>query len=143
MAVVECHEVLCIVSMQRVTSQLIVVSWKGICPSQQRAQLKVDCRLNWQLHFGEAPKWSTTVKFILADVAPGQRDVGRAALSLTGDAGAIAAQLTEALPATHGFDANRYQAWRQQLADKAGSSVFCSVCCKSSTQVTLCVTASQ
>lgn len=102
-----------------------------------------NCRLNWQLHFGEAPKWSTTVKFILADVAPGQRDVGRAALSLTGDAGAIAAQLTEALPATHGFDANRYQAWRQQLADKAGSSVFCSVCCKSSTQVTLCVTASQ
>lgn len=55
-------------------------------------------------------------------MAPGQRDVGKAALSLTGDAGAIAAQLTEALPATHGFDANRYQAWRQQLADKVDSS---------------------
>lgn len=74
--------------------------------------------MNWQLHFGEAPKWSSSVKFILADVAPGQRDVERAALSLTGDAGAIAAQLTQALPAAHGFSADRYQAWRQQLADK-------------------------
>lgn len=51
-------------------------------------------------------------------MAPGGRDVERAALSLTGDAGAIAAQLTEALPAAHGFSAARYQAWRQQLADK-------------------------
>ena len=76
------------------------------------------CRLNWQLHFGEAPKWSSSVKFILADVAPGERDVGKAALSLTGDAGAIAAQLTEALPASQGFDAARFQPWRQQLAEK-------------------------
>ena len=76
------------------------------------------CRLNWQLHFGEPPKWSSTVKFILADVAPGQRDIQKAALALTGDAGAIAAQLTQALPATLGFTTDRYSPWRRQLADK-------------------------
>ena len=76
------------------------------------------CRLNWQLHFGEPPKWSSTVKFILADVAPGQRDIQKAALTLTGDAGAIAAQLTEALPATLGFAQDHYSPWRKQLADK-------------------------
>ena len=81
--------------------------------------MRSTCRLNWQLHFGEPPKWSSNVKFILADVAPGQRDTEKAALVLTGDAGAIAAQLTQALPAAHGFDPKRFQPWRQQLADKA------------------------
>lgn len=58
------------------------------------------------------------MKFILADVAPGQRDIQKAALTLTGDAGAIAAQLTEALPATLGFAPDHYSPWRKQLADK-------------------------
>ena len=58
------------------------------------------------------------MKFILVDVAPGQRDVEKASLSLIGDAGAIAAQLTESLPAAHGFDTARFKPWRQQLADK-------------------------
>ena len=53
----------------------------------------------------------------------------KAALTLTGDAGAIAAQLTEALPAAHGFDVNRYQAWRQQLADKVCCLLHCFACC--------------
>ncbi len=75
-------------------------------------------RLNWQLHFGEPPKWSSSVKFILADIAPGQRDVQKAALSLTGDAGAIAWQLAQALPSTQGFAADHYKAWRRQLAEK-------------------------
>lgn len=36
--------------------------------------LVVGARLNWQLHFGEAPKWASGVKFILLDIAPSQRD---------------------------------------------------------------------
>ena len=46
------------------------------------------------------------------------RDSDRAALTLTGDAGAVAAQLTDALESTSGFDPGHYQDWRQQLADK-------------------------
>lgn len=32
------------------------------------------CRLNWQLHFGEPPKWAPDVKFILVDTAASDRD---------------------------------------------------------------------
>ncbi len=35
-------------------------------------------RLNWQLHFGDPPKWAAGVKFILIDVDPTTRDMSRA-----------------------------------------------------------------
>lgn len=93
---------------------------RGHTPNHEGSDAKglLSHRLNWQLHFGEPPKWSSSVKFILADIAPGQRDMQKAALSLTGDAGAIASQLTQALPATQGFAADHYKARRHQLADK-------------------------
>lgn len=40
--------------------------------------LVVGARLNWQLHFGEPPKWSPGVKFIMTDVELGARDAGKA-----------------------------------------------------------------
>ncbi|KAK9861943.1 hypothetical protein WJX84_011991 [Apatococcus fuscideae] len=54
-------------------------------------------RLNWQLHFGEPPKWSSSVKFILVDVDPSWRDSRKAAQVLKGDAQAVASQLLQAL----------------------------------------------
>ncbi|RMZ52179.1 hypothetical protein APUTEX25_001569 [Auxenochlorella protothecoides] len=44
-------------------------------------------RLNWQLHFGEAPKWAANVKFVLVDVEPSERDARVSHLVLRGDAG--------------------------------------------------------
>ena len=72
-------------------------------------------RLNWQLHFGETPKWSSNVKFILVDVEPSQRDADKAALVLRGDAAAIAQQLSSAL---RGLDTGCSVHWRQQLSQK-------------------------
>ena len=76
-------------------------------------------RLNWQLHFGEAPKWAPGVKFILVDVAPSERDAAKAAVVLRGDAAAVAAQLERAI-AKPGWDPRAQQPWRQQLASKVG-----------------------
>ncbi len=42
------------------------------------------CRLNWQLHFGEPPKWAHGVRFILVDPEPSERDAGIAAQTLRG-----------------------------------------------------------
>ena len=72
-------------------------------------------RLNWQLHFGEPPKWSAGVKFILVDVEPSQRDADKAAVVLQGDAAAVAQQLCGAL---HQLDPSRIAQWRQQLTQK-------------------------
>jgi hypothetical protein len=72
----------------------------------------IHCRLNWQLHFGEAPKWSEGVNFILVDVEPSPRDAQKAALVLTGDAGIVARQLQDSLPSLH------VGPWRRQLGEK-------------------------
>lgn len=70
------------------------------------------CRLNWQLHFGDAPKWSESVKFILVDVEPSQRDASKAALVLQGDAREVAKQLQEQLS---GLTSSQ---WHRQLGEK-------------------------
>ena len=55
------------------------------------------CRLNWQLHFGESPKWAPGVQFVLVDPEPSARDAGLAAVVLHADAAAAAEQLRAAL----------------------------------------------
>lgn len=54
-------------------------------------------RLNWQLHFGEPPRWSSSVKFVLLDVEPSDQDAAKSAVVLRGDAGTGASTLLSAL----------------------------------------------
>ena len=82
-------------------------------------------RLNWQLHFGDPPKWAPDVRFILVDVEPSQRDADKAEVVLRGDAAAVAQQLQSSLT---GLDSARSQAWRDQLASKVRNG--CHVQCK-------------
>lgn len=73
------------------------------------------CRLNWQLHFGESPKWAVGVKFVLVDPEPSARDVGIAEVVLRGDAAASAEQLALTL----GSEAlNGIQGWVPGLQQK-------------------------
>jgi len=74
-------------------------------------------RLNWQLHFGEAPKWAAGVKFILVDPGASPRDAGKAAVVLAGDAGAVAQQLADAAPRV--LSPSRFSAWRATVASQA------------------------
>lgn len=72
-------------------------------------------RLNWQLHFGEAPKWAAGVKFVLVDPEPSARDAGIAAAVLRGDAAAAAEQLRLALGSEGRED---IQGWVSELQQK-------------------------
>ena len=72
------------------------------------------CRLNWQLHFGEPPKWATDVKYVLVDPEPSSRDAQKAAVVLRGDAGTVASQLRDALGGGGSTDPN----WTARLAAK-------------------------
>eukprot|EP00884_Botryococcus_braunii_P001865 jgi/Botrbrau1/1167/Bobra.0162s0055.1 len=77
-------------------------------------------RLNWQLHFGEPPKWSSGVKFILVDVEPSERDASKAAVVLRGDAAVVAAVLAASLGGGSGLQSSpALQAWRSSLSLKA------------------------
>ena len=72
------------------------------------------CSLNWQLHFGEAPKWAPGVKFVLVDPAASPRDAGKAAAVLAGDAHAVAQQLVDLAP--RALEPHRFAAWRRIIA---------------------------
>ncbi len=84
------------------------------------------CRLNWQLHFGDPPKWAAGVRFILVDVEPSQRDADKAEVVLCGDAAAVAQQLERSLS---GLDSARTQAWQDQLGGKVRTECYhaCSI----------------
>jgi 2-hydroxyacyl-CoA lyase 1 len=61
--------------------------------------LLLGVRLNWIMHYGEAPKWSAHVKFIQVDISP--EEMGRNAadpnLSILGDVSVVITQLSHAL----------------------------------------------
>jgi 2-hydroxyacyl-CoA lyase 1 len=46
----------------------------------------IGARLNWLLHFGEPPKWSKDVKFILVDVSSEEIELRKPFVGLVGDA---------------------------------------------------------
>lgn len=48
--------------------------------------LVVGARLNWLLHFGEPPKWSKDVKFILVDISKEEIELRNPCVGLVGDA---------------------------------------------------------
>ncbi|PYH41192.1 uncharacterized protein BP01DRAFT_377199 [Aspergillus saccharolyticus JOP 1030-1] len=61
--------------------------------------LVLGARLNWILHFGEAPKWSPSAKIIQVDLCAEEigRNAGAAELGILGDIGLVVDQLAAAL----------------------------------------------
>lgn len=73
-------------------------------------------RLNWQLHFGEPPKWAADVKLVVIDTAAlGKEEVARTTMAITCDAGAMAERLAKAAPGT--LQPSRLAAWQRTIAD--------------------------
>lgn len=70
---------------------------RSMALSQADVAIVFGARLNWQLHFGEPPKWSSSVKFIIIDPEPSSRDASCAAMVLRADAGEAASRLAEHL----------------------------------------------
>eukprot|EP00877_Chromochloris_zofingiensis_P007714 jgi/Chrzof1/3196/Cz12g15140.t1 len=84
--------------------------------------LVVGARLNWQLHFGEPPKWSPGVKFIMTDVELGARDAGKAQVTLVGDVQEVLQQLLTQLSQPPGLQPSQYSQWLQQLQAKVSAA---------------------
>lgn len=61
--------------------------------------LILGARLNWILHFGDAPKWLPAAQFIQVDIAAEEigRNSGNPELGIVGDIGIVVSQLTSAL----------------------------------------------
>ncbi|KAJ9108836.1 hypothetical protein QFC21_000156 [Naganishia friedmannii] len=80
--------------------------------------LVVGARLNWILHYGHQPKWSSNVKFIRIEIEPEAVDDNvKAEIALVGDAQAIMRQLTTALAQQGYQDDNSLQGRRPDSLD--------------------------
>ena len=63
--------------------------------------LILGARLNWILHFGDAPKWNHSAQLIQVDISAEEigKNAGNAELGIIGDIGTVVAQLVKALGA--------------------------------------------
>uniref|UniRef100_A0A0D9V1D1 2-hydroxyacyl-CoA lyase n=1 Tax=Leersia perrieri TaxID=77586 RepID=A0A0D9V1D1_9ORYZ len=68
------------------THPLSATAARSLAIGQCDVALVVGARLNWLLHFGEPPKWSKDVKFILVDVCEEEIELRKPHLGLVGDA---------------------------------------------------------
>ena len=61
--------------------------------------LVLGARLNWILHFGDAPKWNPTAQFIQVDISAEEvgRNTGNPELGIIGDISIVVSQLATAL----------------------------------------------
>ena len=68
------------------THELAATAARSLAIGKCDVALVVGARLNWLLHFGEPPKWSKDVKFILVDVCEEEIQLRKPCLGLVGDA---------------------------------------------------------
>lgn len=75
--------------------------------------------LNWQLHFGEPPKWSTGATFVLIDGQISSRDkkVARMAIETS-----VQQAVTHLLHSKETVDSDAWGPWRQELESKVSSA---------------------
>lgn len=59
--------------------------------------LLIGARLNWILHYGNTPRWSSNVRFIQIDIAPEEMSNNQETVHLLGDIQSVVHQLTQAI----------------------------------------------
>ncbi|KAF3040086.1 hypothetical protein E8E12_006014 [Didymella heteroderae] len=76
-----------------------VSSARSVAMKTADVVLLLGARLNWIMHYGEAPKWNAEAKFVQVDISSEEmgRNAGYAELSLLGDVGVVITQLSQAL----------------------------------------------
>ncbi|KAL7090083.1 hypothetical protein ACP275_12G018500 [Erythranthe tilingii] len=68
------------------THELAATAARSLAIGKCDVALVVGARLNWLLHFGEPPKWSKDVKFILVDISKEEIELRQPCLGIVGDA---------------------------------------------------------
>ncbi|EYU34548.1 hypothetical protein ABFS82_12G018300 [Erythranthe guttata] len=68
------------------THELAATAARSLAIGKCDVALVVGARLNWLLHFGEPPKWSNDVKFILVDISKEEIELRKPCLGIVGDA---------------------------------------------------------
>ncbi|KAM0826988.1 hypothetical protein ACQ4PT_068489 [Festuca glaucescens] len=96
---------------------------RSLAIGQCDVALIVGARLNWLLHFGEPPKWSKDVKFILVDVDEDEIELRKPHLGLVGDAKRVVELINREIK-DQPFCLARSHPWVAAITKKAKDNVL-------------------
>ncbi|CAM8988801.1 unnamed protein product [Rhodiola kirilowii] len=101
------------------THDLAATAARSLAIGKCDVALVVGARLNWLLHFGEPPKWSKDVKFILVDISKEEIQLRKPHLGLAGDAKKVLGLINKDDP----FCLGRSHPWVEAISKKAKENV--------------------
>ncbi|XP_021755067.1 2-hydroxyacyl-CoA lyase-like [Chenopodium quinoa] len=102
--------------------ELAATAARSLAIGQCDVALVVGARLNWLLHFGEPPKWSKDVKFILVDVCEEEIELRKPYVGLVGDAKKVVGLINKVIK-DDPFCLGRNHPWVEAISKKAKDNV--------------------
>lgn len=104
------------------THELAATAARSLAIGKCDVALVVGARLNWLLHFGEPPKWSKDVKFILVDVDKEEIELRKPHLGLVGDAKLVLEKINKEIK-DDPFCLGKSHSWVEAISNKAKDNV--------------------
>ncbi|KAI9085654.1 hypothetical protein K1719_032497 [Acacia pycnantha] len=104
------------------THELAATAARSLAIGKCDVALVVGARLNWLLHFGEPPKWSKDVKFILVDISKEEIELRKPHVGLVGDAKQILEKINKAIK-DDPFCLGKSHPWVEAISNKAKENV--------------------
>lgn len=104
------------------THELAATAARSLAIGRSDVALVVGARLNWLLHFGEPPKWSKDVKFILVDISKEEIELRKPCVGLIGDAKHILGLINKEIK-DDPFCLGKSHPWIEAIAKKTKENV--------------------
>ncbi|KAK4426594.1 2-hydroxyacyl-CoA lyase [Sesamum alatum] len=104
------------------THELAATAARSLAIGKCDVALVVGARLNWLLHFGEPPKWSKDVKFILVDVCKEEIELRKPCLGIVGDAKDVVGMIHKEIK-DDPFYLGRSHPWVESIKNKSKDNV--------------------
>ncbi|XP_008800924.2 2-hydroxyacyl-CoA lyase-like [Phoenix dactylifera] len=104
------------------THELAATAARSLAIGHCDVVLVVGARLNWLLHFGEPPRWSKDVKFILVDISKEEINLRKPYLGLVDDARRVLDLINEEVK-DDPFCLGRSHPWVEAISKKAKENV--------------------
>ncbi|KAJ1689857.1 hypothetical protein LUZ63_014012 [Rhynchospora breviuscula] len=104
------------------THELAATAARSLAIGKCDVALVVGARLNWLLHFGEPPRWSQDVKFILVDISKEEIELRKPHVGLVGDAKRVLDLINREIK-DDPFCLGRTHPWVEAISKKAKDNV--------------------
>lgn len=104
------------------THELAATAARSLAIGKCDVALVVGARLNWLLHFGEPPKWSKDVKFILVDISKDEIELRKPCVGLVGHATKILEMINKGIK-DDPFCLGKTNPWVEAICKKSKENV--------------------